>query len=445
MKDKRIDLHKYKLLNLVLLLIPLLFLTILFSLGHIKTPAIESCTGIIKNIGDGNIALEVLTGKHTNQMITINNSNTASLPSVGDTVALQIQETDNTLSAYLISGYATYETGIVQEIISEAYEQDSIAENTYRGEQTLAVTIKSGQYAGMSFMVSNTIGPTYNQPMQLGDKVSVILSIDADGTIRGSIYEYHRATALYIILGIFALLTLLVGGKTGAKSLLGLIATLLSLVFILLPLLLKGYPTLLTTFVICVNVTLLSLVLLGGVQKKTICAFLGTVLGMGLAMLFAILSQKLTRIDGLRVEHAEALLQLRQTGISTVGIKNIVTAGVMISGLGAVMDVAMSISSSMTELNRVNPNLTRHQLWTSGMHIGRDMVGTMTNTLVLAIFGSSLMLIIYLYSLNLSANQLMSSSYLSLELISSIASSIGIILSVPLTVTICVLVLKKKK
>lgn len=194
---------------------------------------------------------------------------------------------------------------------------------------------------------------------------------------------------------------------------------------------------------ICADVTLLSLVLLGGVQRKTVCAILGTLSGMILAIVFAMLAQSLTHIDGLRMEYAEALLQLRQTGTSSVGIRNILTAGVMISALGAVMDVAMSISSSIAELNKVDPNLPRKKLWSSGMHIARDMVGTMTNTLVLAIFGSSLMLILYLSSLNLSASQFISSSYLSIELISSVASSVGIILSVPLTVTISVLIFKK--
>lgn len=444
MTSKKITLNKNKIMTYAVLLASILLLIGLFFLGHVDKEDTESCTGIVKSAEAETISVQVSTGKYLGQTFEIQLKPTESIPQNGSTIALQIKNTHEGLMAYIVNGYATYESGIVKEILSDSCTVDPIAENTYRGEQTLSVHIKSGQYAGMDFMVTNAVGPIYNQPMEVGDKVSAILSTDFDGSVRGSIYEYNRTTAVCVILGLFFLFTLLVGGKTGAKSLLGLVITLISLLFILLPLLLKGYPTLITTFVICATVALLSLILLGGIQEKTICAFLGTVFGMIFAIIFAALVGKLARIDGLRMEYAEALLQLRQTGASNVGIKNIVTAGVMISALGAVMDVAMSISSSMAEINRVNPNLTRRQLWSSGMHIARDMVGTMTNTLVLAIFGSSLMLILYLYSLELSANQFISSSYLSLELISSIASSIGIILSVPLTVTICVLVLKNK-
>ena len=113
--------------------------------------------------------------------------------------------------------------------------------------------------------------------------------------------------------------------------------------------------------------------------------------------------------------------------------RGLLVAGVIISALGAVMDVAMSIASAQSELKAVDPNLSARALWRSGMNIGRDMVGTMTNTLILAILGSGMVLILYLYSLNLSWYQLMASSYIAIELISSVSSAIGVILAVPLT------------
>ena len=162
-----------------------------------------------------------------------------------------------------------------------------------------------------------------------------------------------------------------------------------------------------------------------------------------LAMLFGILAQKLLHIDGLRATDAEALLQLRQTG-TPVHIRGLLVAGVIISALGAVMDVAMSLSSAIGELKAVNPELTARALWRSGMNIGRDMVGTMTNTLILAILGSSTVLILYLYSLDLSWHQLMSSSYIGIEIISSVSSAIGVILAVPLTALASALLYGKK-
>ena len=342
------------------------------------------------------------------------------------------------------SEYMEYENAVVEQILSDSTSSDPVSEGHYRGNQNLIVRVKTGQYAGQQMMADNTVGPLYGFPMEVGDGVTVGLSTYADGTVRCYVYEYNRFPGLLLVLGAFLLVTVLVGGRVGAKSLLSLGLTVAALIFILLPLLLRGWPTILTTFLISVLVTAATFVILGGVDKKTICACLGTLAGIGLATIFGLLAQRILRVDGYRQEYAEALLQLRQTGESGIGITGLVTAGVIVSALGAVMDVSMSISSAIRELTRVNDSLTAKDLFKSGMNIGRDMVGTMTNTLILAILGSGLTLVVYIYSLGLQPWQLLSSSYMSLEAISGIASSIGVMLAVPLTAAICAVSFGKK-
>ena len=122
-------------------------------------------------------------------------------------------------------------------------------------------------------------------------------------------------------------------------------------------------------------------------------------------------------------------LQLRQQGMD-IGLRGLLAGGIAISALGAVMDVTMGISSAMCELSAADPKITAGKLFRSGMNIGRDMVGTMTNTLILAFLGSSFTLILYLYSIGLQPYQLWSSAFLSTEVISSVSSSVGVILSV---------------
>ena len=340
--------------------------------------------------------------------------------------------------------YMEYENAVVEQILTDSTEEDPVSENHHRGSQNLIVTVKTGQYAGKQMMADNTVGPMYGQRFDVGDSVTVGLSTYADGTVRCYVYEYNRTPALLIILAAFLAVTVLVGGKVGLKSLVSLAITVLALIFILLPLLLQGWPTIPTTFLVAVLVTVATFVILGGVDKKTVCACLGTLAGIALATAFGLLSQKLLRIDGYRQEYAEALLQLRQTGESGIGISGLITAGVIVSALGAVMDVAMSISSALQELTRVNDKLTAKQLMVSGMNIGRDMVGTMTNTLVLAILGSGLTLIVYIYSLGLQPWQLLSSAYIALETVSAVASSVGVMLAVPLTAAVCAAVYGKK-
>ena len=342
------------------------------------------------------------------------------------------------------SEYMEYENAVVEQILTDSTEQDPVSENHYRGNQNLIVLVKTGQYAGQQMMADNTVGPIYGTPMEVGDGVTVGLSTYADGTVRCYVYEYNRFPGLLLVVAAFLIVTVLVGGRVGIKSLVSLGLTVAALIFVLLPLLLQGWPTIPTTFLISVLVTAATFVILGGVDKKTLCACLGTLAGIALATLFGLMAQGWLRIDGYRQEYAEALLQLRQTEESGIGITGLVTAGVIVSALGAVMDVAMSISSAIQELTRVNDSLTPKDLLKSGMNIGRDMVGTMTNTLILAILGSGLTLVVYIYSLGLQPWQLLSSPYMSLEAISAVASSIGVMLAVPLTAAICAYVFGKK-
>lgn len=340
--------------------------------------------------------------------------------------------------------YAEYERGTVTMVLSDNTERDASSDNSWRGEQLLLVEVTTGQYKGQTLQVSNYVGPLYSVPLNAGDSAVLIISTYADGTHIGTVYEYDRLLPTIIIIGLFVLATIAVGGKTGAKSLVGLVFTLVALFFILIPALMKGAPTIFTTFMVCAYITVVTMAILGGIQKKTICAMLGTISGTALAMIFGLISQSLLRINGMRVPDAEALLQLQQTG-TPIGISGLLVAGVIISALGAVMDVAMSIASSLTEVQNANPELTCRDLIRSGMNIGHDMVGTMTNTLILALLGSSMVLIVYLYSLNLSSNQFISSSYLAIEVVSGISSSIGVILAVPLTVLVSAFALTMKK
>ena len=196
-----------------------------------------------------------------------------------------------------------------------------------------------------------------------------------------------------------------------------------------------GAPTLPAVFLLCAYIAAVSFTILGGVHRKTVCAFLGTLAGTAIALAFGLLAQALARVDGLRLSDVQPLLQLRQTG-PPLGLRGLLVAGVVVSALGAVMDVAMSISSALEEVHAANPSRTGRELFRSGMNIGRDMVGTMTNTLILAFLGSGFTLILYLYSLGLSRYQLLTSAYAATEIISGVASSIGMILSIPLTALI---------
>lgn len=340
--------------------------------------------------------------------------------------------------------FAEYDTGTVLEILSDSTEADDAADGGYRGDQLMLVEMTSGRYEGETMQVYNYVGPLYGAPLKVGDSAVLIVSTYADGSHTATVYEFNRLLALAAIVALFVIATVLVGGKTGAKSLVGLVITLICIFLILLPMLMKGFPTLLTVFLVCAYVAVVSFTILGGVSRKTLCASLATICGIAVALLFGLAAQGLARIDGLRLADVEPLLQLRQTG-TPIGLRYLLVGGIVISALGAVMDVAMSIASAISEIHSVDPARSVKELFRSGMNIGRDMVGTMTNTLILAFLGSSFVIVIYLYSIGLQPYQLLSSSYFAIEVISGISSSIGVIISVPLTALISAYVMGTRK
>ncbi|MBR6950566.1 MAG: YibE/F family protein [Oscillospiraceae bacterium] len=332
-------------------------------------------------------------------------------------------------------GIVEFEKGTVLDILSEDMEPEEAADNAWRGNQKLSVVIRSGRYKGENMTANNYFGSIYGVPLAVGDGVVLTVKTHADGSHIATVYEFDRIPTLAVCLLLFFLVIILVGGRTGLKSLIGLIFTAACLFVILIPLLLEGAPTVLTTFLVCAYIAVVSFTVLGGVHRKTASAFLGTLAGVCLALLFGLAAQHFAKIDGLRQDSAEALVQMRYYG-SAIHVKGLLVAGVIISALGAVMDVAMSISSSLEEVHMANPALSRKELFRSGMNIGRDMAGTMTNTLILAFLGSEFSYIIFLYAQGLTFRRVFSTAFVGLETISGLASSIGMILAIPLTALI---------
>ncbi len=336
-----------------------------------------------------------------------------------------------------------FEKATVVSIVNEDMKIDEEADGAYAGNQELEVVVKSGKYKGEIMVVYNYFGPLSGCPVSEGDSVTLTIKTHSDGEHSATVYEFNRIPILGIFLLLFFIVVMIIGGRTGLKSLIGLVFTIICLFAILIPLLFKGAPTVFTTFIVCAYIAMVCFTILGGVGRKTISAFLGTVSGAFLAMVFGLGVQHFAKIDGLRLEDAEVLLQIKYLGI-TIDLRGLLVASIIICALGAVMDVAMSISSALEEVHAANPSLGIRELFRSGMNIGRDMVGTMTNTLILAFLGSEFTLMIFLYYRGLTFYHLFSTAFVALETISGLSSSIGMVLAIPLTALISSALISKK-
>lgn len=331
----------------------------------------------------------------------------------------------------------TFEKAKVVKIL-----QDNLEENGTRvGEQKVRVRMLTGVRKGEELDVTSSSGYLFGAACKPGMKVIVMQSVAGDSTV-ASVYTQDREGVIYIFALIYLLVLCLIGGKQGIKGCLGLVFTFFCVIFVYLPLVYLKYSPFWTAVFVCFITTLITMYLIGGPTRKTCAATLGTLVGVILAGVSAWCFSKASGISGYNVSDIETLMTLWNTNRIQVG--GLLFSGLLISCLGAVMDVAMSISSAIDEIYRQNLSLSKKELFTAGLRVGRDMMGTDSNTLILAFAGSSVSTLLLDYSYNLPYQQIINSNNIGIAIMQGLAGSFGIVLSVPFTVLICTILFHKK-
>lgn len=331
----------------------------------------------------------------------------------------------------------TFEKAKVVKIL-----QDNLEENGTRvGEQKVRVRMLTGVRKGEELDITSSSGYLFGAACKPGMKVIVMQSVAGESTV-ASVYTQDREGVIYIFALIYLLVLCLIGGKQGIKGCLGLVFTFFCVIFVYLPLVYLKYSPFWTAVFVCFITTLVTMYLIGGPTRKTCAATLGTLIGVILAGVSAWCFSKASGISGYNVSDIETLMTLWNTNRIQVG--GLLFSGLLISCLGAVMDVAMSISSAIDEIYRQNLSLSRKELFKAGLRVGRDMMGTDSNTLILAFAGSSVSTLLLDYSYNLPYQQIINSNNIGIAIMQGLAGSFGIVLSVPFTVLICTILFHKK-
>lgn len=347
---------------------------------------------------------------------------------IGWALALNLTAGDRELTAAQKRMFAVAE---VTDVLADNASPDTWTEGRRIGQQLLEVKVLTGEHKGAVLEAANFLSAYANVDAKVGTKVIVRLDVDEQGELYVvSVPAYNRAPVMLGLALIFAALLVIIGRKKGVMALVGLVYTLACIWFIQVPMILRGAEPVLVSIIIVALTTAASLLFLTGLSRKTLCAVLGCVCGVGVAGIFAAVSGSISQLNGFNLPEAEDLV-LRATQ-DTVRISGLLVSGILVASLGAVMDVAMSISSSCWELRQLNPGLPKAALFRSGMNIGRDAMGTMANTLILAFAGASLNTLLLFRIYGYPAIQLFNSDAIAVELIRGLAGSIGIILTVPL-------------
>lgn len=242
---------------------------------------------------------------------------------------------------------------------------------------------------------------------------------------------FKTSNYLLILVIIFLLMIIVIGKWKGINTILALTITTLLILFVFIPSVLKGYNIYITTLFCSIYIIISSLLLINGFNKKTLCAIVGNIFGILVSAIIALIMNKILNINGLINENYIYLSLVNPE--HPINLKAMIWSGIIIGSLGAIMDVAMAIASSMHELNEKMKNKSFKSMFTSGMNIGKDSIGTMANTLILAYIGCSMSTVLLLFSYNKNLLYLFNIEAIIIEVLQAVIGSIGILLTVPLT------------
>ncbi len=328
--------------------------------------------------------------------------------------------------------------------VIEIGESISIGEENFDGYiQEIIVEFVSGERKGDQITVENTLSDNaaYNLIFEQGDKVVLTIETYEDSEGEFIYISDHLRNDYILYLGIIFLVAVLIIGKwQGLRALISLALTIGSVIFILLPNILKGGNPMVWSVIISIGITIVTILLITGFTRKSAAAIIGISVGVIVAGVISYIIGVKIKLTGLSADDATMLMYIPQ-GIQ-FNFQHLLFAGIILGALGAVMDVGVSIASSLDEIYKANENLTRRELFNAGMNVGRDIMGTMINTLILAYTGTSIPLLLLFMAYDSSMLEIMNLDTVATEIVRSLSGSIGLILTIPITAAIASFLIK---
>lgn len=308
--------------------------------------------------------------------------------------------------------------------------------------QTARIKILDGKFKNKEFQIDHNISGNfaYDIVLEKGDKIIISISENGTNTPEILVSDFARDSYLLGLVIIFIALLLIIGGLKGFKSVITLLITGAVIMYAMLPLILKGFSPIIVTIVAAIFIAFMTFIIVGGLNSKSVAALVGTASGVIIAGILAYIVGSMVKLTGLSSEEAGMLMHIPQ-GIQ-FDFRSLLFSGIIIGTLGAVMDVAMSISSSMYELKEISPDMDHKSLIKSGFNIGRDIMGTMSNTLILAYTGSSVPLLLLFMSYNTSLSKILNLDLIATEVVRALVGSIGLVVAIPITAVCAGLIFK---
>ena len=294
--------------------------------------------------------------------------------------------------------------------------------------------ITSGPRRGEVVAVEQILNnPLVNErEVETGNRVLLVYDERRD---RYFFANYLRINYVAILGLVFVVLVILFGRRKGFNGIVALGITCMAIFWVFVPAILAGRNIYAAAIIVCVFSIISTLLMVIGANKKALCAMLGCLGGLFAAGLLMLVMDTVLRLTGALNEEIQILLLLpAQTPIN---LRALIFAGVILGAVGAIMDVAMSIASSLWELRQAGDVSDFNSIVKSGITIGKDILGTMLNTLILAYIGSSLSLILLITVHSPSLIELLNMEIIIVEFLRALVGSFGMLLAIPLTAGAC--------
>ena len=312
-----------------------------------------------------------------------------------------------------------------------------------QGEQLCEVEIKSGRFKGETHEATNLLmGNLENDKIYaVGDIAFAVVDYSNDQIKYINLIDHFRLHLIVIIALAFVLLLVGFAGAIGVRSLISFVLTLLTIWKILIPALLKGYSPVFVGLVITLFLTVSIITLVYGIDKRTLAACIGSSLGTILTAILSVGFVSLFKIHGAVMPYSESLLY---SGFSHLDLTQIFTASIFIACSGAMMDVAVDITSAVDEVVSTHENISRIKAIKSGLNVGRAVTGTMTTTLLLAYSGGFISLFMVFMAQGTPIVNILNLKYVASEILHTLIGSFGLVTVAPFTALASGLLLGKK-
>lgn len=332
-------------------------------------------------------------------------------------------------------------TGIVTEVDNSAIKSSGLIQS---GEQSCVMRIEDGTFKGQEITGVNFLSGSLEKDkiFKPGDKAFVTISMN-EGEISSAVMTDHfRLDKEVILLAVFAVFLIAVAGRNGIWAIFSFAITILTIWKILVPAYLKGYSPIWVGITVTVFLTLIILFFVYGVDKRTVTASLGSLLGILATCILGMLFTDLFKINGAVMPDSESLLY---SGFQHLDLTAIFMSSIFIGAAGAMIDLSVDITSAVHEVVEKKPDISWREAFGSGMNVGRAAMGTMTTTLLLAYSGGYITLLMVFMAQGTPIDHILNYKYVSAEILDTVVGSFGLVTVAPFTALTAGLLLTRKK